>query len=57
MVCDKLRQRVLISHKLYRMGQDIYYANYATDRLSRFRSDIRGLSALCVATLFLITIC
>jgi hypothetical protein len=47
MVCDKLREDVLISHKLSRMGQNVYYANYATDRRSRFQSDICGRSALC----------
>jgi hypothetical protein len=35
------------------MGQDVYHANYATDRLSHFQSDICGLSALYAATLCL----
>jgi len=51
MVCDKLREDVLISHRLHRVGEEVYYANYATDHLSHFQSDICGHSALCAATL------
>jgi hypothetical protein len=50
-VCDTSREGVLIPHELSRMGQDVYRANYATNRLSHFRSDICGHSALCAATL------
>jgi hypothetical protein len=52
MVCDEFGEDVLISDKLYRMGQDEYFADYATDRLSHFQPDICGLSALCAATLY-----
>jgi hypothetical protein len=51
MVCDKLREDILISNKLYRVGQDVYYSNCETDHLSYFQSDICGLSALYAATL------
>jgi hypothetical protein len=53
MVCDKLGRRRIIFRNPYRMGQDVYHANYATDRLSHFQSDICGLSTLYAATLCL----
>jgi len=51
MVCGTLAEEALMSHKRFRVGQDIYSTDCETDSLSGDQSDICGQSSVYAATL------